>query len=127
MPCRLGGDEVRRLLRGCDCHSAGGLRDYAILLLLVRLGLRASEVAEIRLEDIDWRAGEIVVHGKDRRDERLPLPHDVGEAVAEYLRRGRPQTKSRSVFVRLFAPRQGLTPRRASKNDTHLGQPRPEA
>jgi integrase/recombinase XerD len=62
------------------------------------------------LEDIDWRAGEIVVHGKDRRDERLPLPHDVGEAVANYLRRGRPQTKSRSVFVRLLAPRQGLTP-----------------
>jgi site-specific recombinase XerD len=74
------------------------------------LGLRASEVAGIGLEDIDWRAGEIVVHGKDRRDERLPLPHDVGEAVADYLRRGRPQTKSRSVFVRLLAPRQGLTP-----------------
>lgn len=110
VPCGLGQDEVRRLLRSCDCQSEGGRRDCAILLLLVRLGLRASEVAGIRLEDIDWRAGEIVVHGKDRRDERLPLPHDVGEAVADYLRRGRPQTKSRSVFVRLLAPRQGLTP-----------------
>ena len=67
-----------------------GRRDYAVLLLLLRLGLRAGEVAALRLDDIDWRAGEIVVHGKGRRIDRLPLPADVGEAIAAYLRRGRP-------------------------------------
>lgn len=110
VPCGLEQDAVRRLLGSCDRQSEAGRRDFAILLLLVRLGLRASEVAAIQLEDVDWRAGEMVVHGKGSRDERLPLPNDVGAAVADYLRKGRPQTTSRSVFVRLLAPRQGLTP-----------------
>jgi integrase/recombinase XerD len=110
LPRWVGRDDVRRLLESCDRHSDGGRRDYAMLLVLVRLGLRASEVAGMRLEDIDWRAGEVVVHGKDRRDERMPLPNDVGQAVADYLGAGRPPTTSRSVFLRLLAPRQGLTP-----------------
>jgi len=109
LPRWVGRDDVRRLLESCDRHSDGGRRDYAMLLLLVRLGLRAGEVAGMQLEDIDWRAGEVVVHGKDRRDERMPLPNDVGQALADYLGAGRPATVSRSVFLRLLAPRQGLT------------------
>ena len=73
-------------------------------MILLRLGLRAGEVASLTLEDIDWRAAEIVVHGKGRRDERLPLPGDVGEAIVGYLRKGRPATTSRAVFVRQIAP-----------------------
>ena len=110
LPRWVGRDDVRRLLGSCDRHRDGGRRDYAMLLLLVRLGLRAGEVAGMRLEDIDWRAGEVLVHGKDRRDERMPLPTDVGQALADYLGAGRPPTVSRSVFLRLLAPRQGLTP-----------------
>lgn len=110
LPRWVGRDDVRRLLESCDRDSDGGRRDYAMLLMLVRLGLRAGEVAGMQLEDIDWRAGEIVVHGKDRRDERMPLPSDVGRALADYLGRGRPSTTSRAVFLRLLAPLQGLTP-----------------
>ena len=109
LPRWVGRDDVRRLLDSCDRHREGGRRDYAMLLMLVRLGLRAGEVAGMRLEDIDWRAGGVVVHGKDRRDERMPLPSDVGQALADYLGAGRPPTASRSVFLRLLAPRQGLT------------------
>jgi len=68
-----------------------GQRDYAVLLILLRLGLRAGEVARLRLDDIDWRAGEVVVHGKGRHEDRLPLPSDVGERFVAYLRRGRPK------------------------------------
>jgi integrase/recombinase XerD len=110
LPRRLEPDEVRRLLDGCDRHSAHGRRDYAILILLVRLGLRAVEVARMQLEDIDWRAGELLVRGKGPRQEKLPLPGDVGEAVADYLRCGRPPTTSRAVFLRLHVPLRELTP-----------------
>lgn len=79
-------------------------RDHAIVLTILRLGLRASEVAALTLDDIDWRAGEIVVHGKGHRDERLPLPVDVGEAIAGYLRHARPTTGQREVFVTAIAP-----------------------
>lgn len=98
-----------RLLRSCDRRTALGRRDHAVLVLLARLGLRAGEIAGLRLEDFDWRAGEVVIHGKGRREERLPLPADVGEAVVGYLRRGRPQTDCRAVFVRMVAPLVGLT------------------
>jgi integrase len=77
-------------------------------MVLLRLGLRASEAAALRLEDIDWRAGEITVHGKGRRDERLPLPADVGQAIAGYLTRGRPVTRHREVFLRSVAPERPL-------------------
>jgi site-specific recombinase XerD len=91
------------------------MRNYAILVLLSRLGLRASEVSGLRLEDIDWHAGEVVVHGKGRADERLPLPSDVGEAVAHYLRHGRPdRPEERAVFLRLLAPVRGLAPQGVS-------------
>ena len=110
LPRWVAADDVRRLLGSCDRRGERGRRDYAMLLMLVRLGLRAGEVAGMGLDDIDWRAGEVVVHGKGRSAERMPLPNDVGEALADYLREGRPVTVSRSVFLRLLAPRQGLTP-----------------
>lgn len=98
-----------RLLRSCDRRTTRGRRDYAILVLLARLGLRAGEIVALDLEDFDWRAGELVIHGKGRRDERMPLPADVGEAVVGYLRRGRPRTDCRAVFVRVTAPLVALT------------------
>jgi len=112
LPRALEPREVRGLLESCDRRTRGGRRDFAILMLLARLGLRACEVARLGLEDIDWRAGEIVVAGKGDRRERLPLPADVGEAVAGWLRRGRPVTaQGRSVFVRVRAPHRALTAR----------------
>jgi len=84
-------------------------RDRAILLLLVRLGLRAGEVARLRLDDVDWRRGEVVIRGKGRREERLPLPADVGEAVVEYLRRDRPAVAERALFVSVRVPYSPVT------------------
>lgn len=105
LPKGLEQDQLRRLLVSCDRRRATGRRDYAILLMLARLGLRAGEVAGLGLDDIDWRAGEISVRGKGNSSERLPLPADVGAAIAGYLRRGRPLTaQGRSVFVRVRAP-----------------------
>lgn len=109
LPKALPSGVPARLLRSCDRRTAGGRRDYAILMLLARLGLRAGEIVALALEDFDWRAGEVVIHGKGRRDERLPLPADVGEAVVGYLRRGRPRTDCRALFVRMAAPLVGLT------------------
>lgn len=79
------------------------------MLVMLRLGLRATEVATLQLDDVDWRAGLLTVHGKGSRVDRLPLPVDVGEAIAGYLRRGRPRTAVREVFVRLVAPQVALT------------------
>ncbi len=84
-------------------------RDRAVLLLLVRLGLRAGEVARLQLDDVDWRRGEVVIRGKGRRDERLPLPVDVGEAVVEYLRRDRPGVAERALFVNVRVPYSPVT------------------
>lgn len=92
------------LLASCDQGRPAGLRDHAILSLLIRLGLRAGEVAALQLGDLDWRAGEILVRGKGTRLDRLPLPVDVGEAVAGYLRRGRLPGPCREVFLRVRAP-----------------------
>jgi integrase/recombinase XerD len=110
LPRRLQPEQVRRLLASCDRGSGAGRRDYAVLALLARLGLRAGEVAGMRLGDFDWRAGEVVVRGKGRRDEKLPLPSDVGEAVSGYLVDGRPPTTERRVFLRAVAPWRALTP-----------------
>ena len=95
---------VARLLAGCDRRTRVGRRDFAIITLLCRLGLRAGEVAALRLSDVDWRAGEITVRGKGSRQECLPLPADVGEALAGWLERGRPRRESVFVFTRLRAP-----------------------
>jgi len=110
LPRGLAGAEVERLLTSCDRSRATGRRDVAILTLLVRLGLRAGEVAGLGLDDIDWRAGELVVSGKGDRAERLPLPADVGEVIVEYLRHARPASaQGRTVFVRVKAPHQALS------------------
>jgi integrase/recombinase XerD len=100
---------VHKLLASCDRRRTIGRRDYAILLLLARLGLRRGEVAAIQLEDVDWRAGELLIRGKGSRQDVLPLPIDVGEAIVSYLRR-RPRCESRTLFVRMTAPLQGLAP-----------------
>ncbi|HEX9772727.1 MAG TPA: tyrosine-type recombinase/integrase [Steroidobacteraceae bacterium] len=109
LPKALEPDQVRRLLQSCDLRSATGLRDAAIVRLLLRLGLRAGDVAALALDDLDWRAGEIVLRGKGRHESRLPLPRDVGRVLAAYLRRGRPPTTSRRVFLRSRAPFTPLT------------------
>jgi len=99
-----------RLLASCDRRRPVGLRDYAILLLLVRLGLRAGEVAAMRVADVDWRAGEILVRGKGDRQDRLPLPVDVGAALVNYVQRGRGGDAGPSMFARVNAPRGPLRP-----------------
>jgi site-specific recombinase XerD len=100
--------EVERVLKTCDRRTAIGRRNYAILLLLARLGLRAGEVVALQLEDINWRAGEILVRGKGLLHDRMPLPPDVGQALASYLRRDRPACRTRRVFICAKAPRRGF-------------------
>ncbi len=102
--------DVQLLLDGCDRTVAGGIRDFAILMLVARLGLRSAEVARLELSDIDWRAGEIGVRGKARRRDRLPVPSDVGEALAAYLSEARPPTTVRQVFLALKAPMRAIRP-----------------
>jgi site-specific recombinase XerD len=96
--------EVEQLLNSCDRSTIKGQRDYAILLLRARLGLRAGEVRAMRLEDIHWDSGEMLVRGKGQRHDRLPIPQDVGKALAAYLREGRSRCQSRHVFLRIPAP-----------------------
>lgn len=108
LPKSLPPEQVERLLACCDRTSPTGTRDHAILLLLARLGLRGGEVVAMTLEDLDWERGEIVVRGKGQRLERLPLPADVGAALARYLCDVRPPCTTRRVFIRMQAPQQGL-------------------
>ncbi len=97
-------EQVRRLLASINRRTAIGRRDYAILLLLARLGLRSSEIALLNLEDIDWKAGRLNVRGKGGRQYELPLPKDVGKAIVAYLQHGRPHNSSRRVFLRSRPP-----------------------
>ena len=109
LPRALDASQITALLHACDRRTAGGRRDLAILSVLVRLGLRAGEVAALELTDIDWRAGEMIVSGKSHRRDRLPLPVDVGQAMADWLRHDRPPGLAcAAVFVRLRAPHRGL-------------------
>lgn len=108
LPRPLSAEAVPALLASCDRRTLAGARDFAILTLLHRLGLRAGEVAALQLGSIDWRHGEIAVCGKGGGQERLPLPADAGEAVAAYLRR-RPRVGCRALFLRVRAPVAGLT------------------
>jgi site-specific recombinase XerD len=102
--------DVARLLGSCDRHNPVGVRDYAILMLVARLGVRSVEVARLRLEDIDWRAGQITLRGKASRPEVMPLPVDVGRALTAYLRQGRPATPIRQVFLAVKAPMRPIPP-----------------
>ncbi|MCR4338522.1 MAG: site-specific integrase [Gemmatimonadaceae bacterium] len=104
IPRAIPAESVRRLLASIDRRTTRGRRDYAILLLLARLGLRASEVALLELDDLDWSTGQITVRGKRGRITALPLPADAGAAIAAYLRHGRPRSTSRRVFLRAHAP-----------------------
>jgi integrase/recombinase XerD len=107
LPRGLAPAAVKGLLASCDRRTRVGRRDFAILLLLSRLGLRAGDVARLQLDDIDWRRGLLLVRGKGGRYDELPLPDDVGQALVSYLRR-RPGCQSRAVFVRVTAPRREL-------------------
>jgi integrase/recombinase XerD len=104
LPRGLPGEQVRLLLESCDRSTRIGCRDYVILLLLARLGLRCGEIAALTLEDVDWRAGELVIRGKGSRIDRLPLTADVGEALADYLCRGRPLGYGRVLLLNGRAP-----------------------
>jgi len=108
VPRYMTAEEVERVLKACPCRTAMDRRDYAILLLLARLGLRAGEVVALQIEDINWRAGEFLVRGKGKLHERMPLPADVGEALASYLRLDRPACRTRQVFVCMQAPYRGF-------------------
>jgi len=109
LPKALDPDTVKALLKSCDRRTTYGRRDFAVLMLLVRLGLRSGEVASLRLEDVDWRAGDLLIRGKGTKLERLPLPADVGEAVASWLSRGRPRCAAHEVITRVRAPHKRLT------------------
>jgi len=108
IPRDIPADAVRRLLASIDRRTPVGRRDYAIFLLLARLGLRASEVVLLELDDIDWATGELRVRGKGGQRTALPLPAEVGKAVVSYLRHGRPQSTSRRVFLRSRGPIRGF-------------------
>ncbi len=108
IPRAIAPDQVRRLLASIDRRSRTGRRDYAVVLLLARLGLRSGEVASLKLDDVDWEAGQLTVHGKSGRRNELPLPAEVGEAIAAYLQDGRPRSVSRFVFLRAKAPVRGF-------------------
>jgi site-specific recombinase XerD len=108
LPKFLPADQVKQVVGSCDRGTLVGKRDYTILLLLARLGLRAGEVVILTLDDLDWSNGDIIVRGKGQRLARLPLPPDVGEALVEYLRDVRPPGRTRRLFLRIRAPLRGL-------------------
>jgi len=108
LPKALTSEQVAALLASCDQATVVGRRDLAILTMLSRLGLRASEVARLRLDDVDWRQGEITVAGKGSRHDRLPLPDDVGTVLVSYLTDGRPDTTMRELFLGVRAPHRAM-------------------
>jgi site-specific recombinase XerD len=108
LPKFLRPGQVQQVLDHCDRHSALGLRNYAILVLLARLGLRACEVVAMTLDDIDWEGAHLMVRGKGGQRAQMPLSAEVGHAIAAYLRKGRPRCTSRRLFIREHAPRVGF-------------------
>jgi integrase/recombinase XerD len=108
IPRHLAADQVRRVLTSCNKQTRTGRRDYAILLLLARLGLRGGEVEALKLDDIDWIAGTLTVHGKGGKVRQLPLLHNVGNAISVYLRKDRLSSPDRRIFQRVAAPHTGL-------------------
>ena len=108
LPTYLSTAQVQKVLHGCDRATAMGRRDYAILMMLAKLGLRANEVTTLTLDDVDWRSGEMLVRAKGRQRARMPIPPDVGAAVVAYLRDGRPKSSCRRLFLRTLAPNVGF-------------------
>lgn len=109
LPKALAPGQLGQLMGSCDRTSAVGRRDFAVVTMLGRLGLRAGELVALELADVDWRGGEIVVRGKGNRHERLPLPVDVGRALSAHLRGGRPTSECRRLFLGARAPHRGIT------------------
>jgi site-specific recombinase XerD len=110
VPKAIPAADVQLLLGGCDRSHPTGVRDFAMLMLVARLGLRSAEVARLELGDIDWRAGQIILRGKASRQEGMPLPVDVGEALTAYLTQARPSTRIRQVFLAAKAPMRPIAP-----------------
>jgi site-specific recombinase XerD len=110
VPKAIPAADVQLLLGGCDRSDPTGVRDFAMLMLVARLGLRSAEVARLELGDIDWRAGQIILRGKASRQEGMPLPVDVGEALTAYLTQARPSTRIRQVFLAAKAPMRPIAP-----------------
>jgi site-specific recombinase XerD len=110
VPKAIPGGDVQRLLDSCDRGDPIGIRDYAILMLVARLGLRSAEVARLELGDIDWRAGQITLRGKANQQDGMPLPFEVGEALAAYLSQARPAAPPRQVFLAAKAPIRAIPP-----------------
>jgi integrase/recombinase XerD len=110
VPKAISPEHAQRAIDSCDPSTAVGLRDRAVLLLLARLGLRAHEIIALRLEDCDWDSGHLRVRGKSGREQLLPMPVDVGVAIAAYLQQGRPESQDRHLFLRSMAPVRGLMP-----------------
>jgi site-specific recombinase XerD len=108
LPTYLSAEQVQKVLDSCDRTSPIGRRDYAILMMLAKLGLRANEVATLTLDDIDWRSGQMCVRAKGRQRVQMPIPPDVGAAIVAYLRDGRPKSSCRRLFLRTRAPRVGF-------------------
>lgn len=108
LPTHLQPKQIERVLGACDRQNPIGLRDYAVLMLLARLGLRANEISQLTLDDLDWQSGQLTVQGKGGQRALLPLPVDVGAAIADYLQRSRPRSDSRRVFLRDLAPHVGF-------------------
>jgi site-specific recombinase XerD len=108
LPTYLSAVQVQTVLDACDRATALGRRDYAILMMLAKLGMRAGEVATLTLDDIDWRSGEMLIRAKGRQRARMPIPPDVGAAVVAYLRDGRPKSSCRRLFLRTLVPNVGF-------------------
>jgi len=108
VPKALPPEQVTQLLQSCNQNHPTGQRDYTIVLLMARLGLRPGEVVAMMLEDLDWEEGTLLVRGKGGRRDRLPLPQDVGEALVTYLADVRPRCATRRVFLRMKAPQGGF-------------------
>jgi site-specific recombinase XerD len=104
LPQYLHEDEVERVIASCDLTTPNGKRDRAILLLLARLGLRAGDIIQLRVTDIDWKGASISVSGKSKRLTQLPLTKEVGQAIVDYLQQGRPRSDAEMLFVRALAP-----------------------
>jgi site-specific recombinase XerD len=117
LPKSLTRAQVRQVLAHCNRHTSVGRRNYAVLMLLVRLGLRAHEICSLMLDDIDWRSGQLTIRSKGTGPEPMPLSTDVGKALAAYLKDGRPPSSSRVVFVRMVPPH---TPLADSKSVTSI-------
>jgi site-specific recombinase XerD len=108
LPRYLQPDEVERVIASCDSATSVGKRDRAILLLLARLGLRAGDIVQLRLGDVDWKEAGICVSGKGRRQTLMPLTQEIGDAIADYIKDGRPRAAEDTLFIRSRAPFRAL-------------------